>query len=612
MAFLLRHPLVLALSILAATTTSVLAIPTAGDRRTVESPLDSKVSLSYKETKICETTQGVKSYSGYVNLPADPAEGRNYDIHTFFWFFEARHDPSNAPLSLWLQGGPGVPSITAAVGENGPCRITSDSKDTVLNEWSWNNEVNMLYIDQPVQVGFSYDKLTNGTIDEVYSPVFVTPQEEPLDSLDLNSTWLGGTFPSQSPNSTANTTTTAARAAWHFMQTWMQEFPKYKPNDNKFSIWAESYGGHYGPTFADFFESQNSLVASGDLHNPAAVPLHLDTLGLVNSCVDILTQMPTYPITAYNNTYDIQIINETVYQAAVDSFPTCSDLVKACRSLSASNDPLKTGADPETNDACSDAYEYCFRAMWQPYSDTGRNPFDLTSMVPSPFPPKYAAGYLNTKEIQEELGVPLNFTGQSVVVNTMFADTGDFILGDNLAILGQLLDRGVKIALMYGDRDYQCNWLGGERISLAIESSISANFGSAGYANIQTNDSYIGGLVRQYGNLSFSRVFSAGHEVPYYQPETAYKIFSRVMSEKDVATGSVSTNCEETYSTIGPADISGIKNDLPDPHKPECYFWDIQETCTPEQAQIFGSGRAITENFILIGYVAQNGSAVYY
>jgi len=39
--------------------------------------------------------------------------------------------------------------------ENGPCFVGSDSNSTYLNPYSWNNEVNMLYIDQPVQVGFS-------------------------------------------------------------------------------------------------------------------------------------------------------------------------------------------------------------------------------------------------------------------------------------------------------------------------------------------------------------------------------------------------------------------------------------------------------------------------
>jgi carboxypeptidase D len=90
--------------------------------------------------------------------------------------------------------------------------------------------------------------------------------------------------------------------------------------------------------------------------------------------------------------------------------------------------------------------------------------------------------------------------------------TGDFVRGHGLASLGTLLDKGVKVALVYGDRDYQCNRLGGEAISLAIESNLSSNFKNAGYTNIETNSSYIGGLVRQYGNLSFSRVFQAGHE----------------------------------------------------------------------------------------------------
>ena len=54
--------------------------------------------------------------------------------------------------------------------------------------------------------------------------------------------------------------------------------------------------------------------------------------------------------------------------------------------------------------------------------------------------------------------------------------------------------------------------LGGEQISLAIESKSTADFSKVGYADIETNSSYVGGAVRQYGNLSFSRVFQAGHE----------------------------------------------------------------------------------------------------
>lgn len=64
------------------------------------------VTIRYKEPGkegVCETTPGVRSYSGYVDTAPD--------AHTFFYFFEARHDPANAPVTLWLNGGPGSDSL---------------------------------------------------------------------------------------------------------------------------------------------------------------------------------------------------------------------------------------------------------------------------------------------------------------------------------------------------------------------------------------------------------------------------------------------------------------------------------------------------------------------
>lgn len=55
------------------------------------------------------------------------------------------------------------------------------------------------------------------------------------------------------------------------------------------------------------------------------------------------------------------------------------------------------------------------------------------------------------------MGVPVNFTGFSSVISQEFGAAGDFLKGNNLAALGQLLDRGVKVAFLHGVRDYQCN-----------------------------------------------------------------------------------------------------------------------------------------------------------
>jgi carboxypeptidase C (cathepsin A) len=83
--------------------------------------------------------------------------------------------------------------------------------------------------------------------------------------------------------------------------------------------------------------------------------------------------------------------------------------------------------------------------------------------------------------------------------------------GKILPKISYILEEGIKVALVYGDRDYACNWIGGERTSLAIEYTDSEEFRSAGYIPVWLDDFSIAGQVRQYGNLSFTRVYQAGH-----------------------------------------------------------------------------------------------------
>lgn len=176
------------------------------------------------QTFICETTPGVHSYSGYVHLPPDPSMSRDYPVNMFFWFFESRKDPCNAPLAIWLNGGPGASSTAEALGENGPCLINDDSNSTTLNPWSWNNEVNMLYIDQPVQVGFSYDTLANGTLNILSSTLLpITANFSVSGVPQQNDSLFVGTFPSLNSSNTANSTGNAAPAVWSFLQTWLTE-----------------------------------------------------------------------------------------------------------------------------------------------------------------------------------------------------------------------------------------------------------------------------------------------------------------------------------------------------------------------------------------------------
>jgi len=95
----------------------------------------------------------VQQYSGYFHLSTSGIlSAKNY----FYWFFESRKAPKDAPIVLWMTGGPGCSSEVALFGENGPCSVNAAGNETMPNPHSWNSAVNLLYIDQPAGTGFSY------------------------------------------------------------------------------------------------------------------------------------------------------------------------------------------------------------------------------------------------------------------------------------------------------------------------------------------------------------------------------------------------------------------------------------------------------------------------
>ena len=77
-------------------------------------------------------------------------------------------DP-NAPVAIWLNGGPGASSTFANFLFSSPLRIsqpTTDTFDMTLSEDTWIKSATMIYIDQPVGTGFSYGTPLLTTMDE--------------------------------------------------------------------------------------------------------------------------------------------------------------------------------------------------------------------------------------------------------------------------------------------------------------------------------------------------------------------------------------------------------------------------------------------------------------
>ncbi|KAI9650782.1 hypothetical protein NHQ30_000813 [Ciborinia camelliae] len=590
----------------------------------VHSKHDLGIYVNYTSPGICETTPGVKSYSGYIHLPKEVlgklGPSQSYDVNTFFLFFESRSNPTKDPLTIWFSGGPGGSSLIAAFQENGPCLVNPDSNSTRLNPWSWNTESNMLYIDQPVQTGFSYDSLMNGTIDQTGTGEPVKCNSEATES---NTTFYHGVFASQNISQTANTTKIAAGAVWLFLQSWLREFTEYDTKNGQVNIWAESYGGHYGPVFTKYFLEKNNKIVDGFLGVIPAKALQVRTLGLINAWLvemshrkaiakprnSIDSQVPatTWPEFAYNNTYEIIAINESVHDKAINAYEKpggCRDQIEFCRSISVGNEFAQNST---VNSICRQADDCQEDEVEGPYFFySGHGNFDLAHGSIDPFPPPFHVGFLNQHHIQRALGVPLNYSDSSSAVRNSFNNTADYVQGGGIEDIEYLLDAGVNIVLVYGDRDYACQWIGGEKLSLALEFVGAERFRTSGYAPLIVNKTYIGGMARQSGNLSFTRIFQSGHEVPAYQPEAAFRVFSRSIKGLDIGTGKINVDSFE-YSTTGIRDAFQVKNPVPPKPQPTCYVHNLKYSCTEDQIKNVIQDTAVILDGIVVGYT--NGTS---
>ncbi|KAI6174188.1 Lysosomal protective protein [Aphelenchoides besseyi] len=94
-------------------------------------------------------------YSGYLRTNVT----ENF-LH--YWYVENQMKDPSAPWVLWLTGGPGCSSLGAMFGENGPFFANPDGKTLFENIYSWNKVANVLYLESPRGVGFSYQDTSDG------------------------------------------------------------------------------------------------------------------------------------------------------------------------------------------------------------------------------------------------------------------------------------------------------------------------------------------------------------------------------------------------------------------------------------------------------------------
>lgn len=119
------------------------------------------------------------------------------------------------------------------------------------------------------------------------------------------------------------------------------------------------------------FITQNKLIAANQHKNENATVLPMGVLGIANGCIDTRVEAFGYPHLAYNNTYGIQVYNESVYNEVMRQVVApktgCHDALDACRALASEGDPYGYGNNQTVNQACLFATEACYEKVVAPY-----------------------------------------------------------------------------------------------------------------------------------------------------------------------------------------------------------------------------------------------------
>ena len=116
--------------------------------------------------------------------------------------------------------GPGSSSMYGILEENGPCYANPDSNSTRLSEWSWNNDFNLIYIDNTIHAGFSYDVAIEAVRDMATS--WIQPGDG-ADVPDNDRAKRKGVYSSQGITIGPNTTAIMAKTVSKFFQLWFDE-----------------------------------------------------------------------------------------------------------------------------------------------------------------------------------------------------------------------------------------------------------------------------------------------------------------------------------------------------------------------------------------------------
>jgi cathepsin A (carboxypeptidase C) len=99
--------------------------------------------------------------------------------------------------------------------------------------------------------------------------------------------------------------------------------------------------------------------------------------------------------------------------------------------------------------------------------------------------------------------------------------------------IANILESGLEVLVYSGDKDFVCNWRGGESWTSNVPWSGKSEFNNNKYAEWNVAGKPAGAL-KEFKNFHFLRVFNAGHMVPMDQPQNALAMLKEFI-KNDIA-----------------------------------------------------------------------------
>ena len=416
-------------------------------------------------------------FSGYLNLA-----GTEKNIH--YWLVEAETDPESAPIAFWTNGGPGCSGLIGFMTEQGPFR--PDIKgDLQPNLYAWNKIANMVFLEQPVGVGFSY---SNNNDD--YK---IGDDQAAKDNLAT-------------------------------ILAFFDKFPHF--NHSELYITSESYGGHYMPTLA------NEIINYNDAQTYSPMRINFQGFAVGNPYTDYYSgvgaEMETY--------WGKQLLPKPLWDKYLEN--NCTDPLKQLNSTACAllmlNFMKKIGnLNPYALD-----YPVCLSQQQLRMREFLRDETENTDneMQYEPCEDLYSANYLNKMDVKVALHVHQDIVWEECSGTTKYNLADKMLPMEKYykTILNSKTHPDLRVLVYSGDDDSVCGTIGTQRWIYDVGFTTSSLWDTW-----YNTDGQTAGFITKFktpftnaSRFSFITVHYAGHEVPTYKPKDALELFEMYINNK--------------------------------------------------------------------------------